>query len=128
MFKVRILFLAFITAQTFNSCRPVKKDTTANIYVKDEANNAVKDAEVILFGTSTGNPVGSDTPGFGNYRDTVLTGSSGLAVFNLSDLYQSGQAGVAILDVKATKLNKQGISTITIQPQMANEKTIVLQP
>jgi hypothetical protein len=120
--------LAFISAQTINSCRPVKKDTTANIYFKDEANNAIKVAEVILFGTSTGNPVGSDTSGFGNYRNTVLTGSSGLSVFNLSHLYQSGQVGVAILEIKTKKLNKQGISTITIQTQMANEKTIVLQP
>lgn len=96
--------------------------------MRDEANNVVQEAEVILYGTSTGNPIGSETPGFGNYRDTVISGSTGLAVFNLSDLYQTGQSGVAILDIKASKLNRQGSSTITIQPEMTNEKTIIIQP
>ncbi len=127
MKTISTLLLAFVIFQ-LTSCRPKKKATMANIYVRDEANNVVQEAEVILYGTSTGNPIGSETPGFGNYRDTVISGSTGLAVFNLSDLYQTGQSGVAILDIKASKLNRQGSSTITIQPEMTNEKTIIIQP
>ena len=90
----------------------------------------VEDATVVLFGTSTGNgiPVGSDQPGFGNFKDTVLTNTSGLAVFNLSELYQSGQAGVAILDIKAFTINRLGTGLIKIEPETTSEQTVIIQP
>lgn len=127
MKKVLFIIVAIVVAQTFTSCRK-KKDTIAHIYVRDEANNPVNDATVILYGTSTGNPIGGDGPGFGNFKDTVQTSSSGLAVFNLSDIYQSGQAGVAILDVKAYKLNRLGTSLIKIEPETISEQTVIIQP
>ena len=127
MKKVLFIIVAIVFAQTFTSCRK-KKDTIAHIYVRDEADNPVNDATVILYGTSTGNPIGGDGPGFGNFKDTVQTSSSGLAVFNLSDIYQSGQAGVAILDVKAYKLNRLGTSLIKIEPETISEQTVIIQP
>jgi hypothetical protein len=124
-------FLFFVVASTlifsFSSCRK-KKDTLANIYIRDEMDNPVEDATVILYGTPTGNPVGTDTPGLVNLRDTVQTNSSGLAVFNLSEVYQSGQAGVAILDIKAYKLNRLGEGIIKIEPETINEQTVFIQP
>jgi len=127
MKKVLFIIVAIVFAQIFTSCRK-KKDTIAHIYVRDEADNPVNDATVILYGTSTGNPIGGDGPGFGNFKDTVQTSSSGLAVFNLSDIYQSGQAGVAILDVKAYKLNRLGTSLIKIEPETISEQTVIIQP
>ena len=127
MKKVLFIIVAIVFAQTFTSCRK-KKDTIAHIYVRDEADNPVNDATVILYGTSTGNPIGGDGPGFGNFKDTVQTSSSGLAVFNLSDIYQSGQAGVAILDVKAYKLNRLGEGLIKIEPETISEQTVIIQP
>ena len=90
--------------------------------------NPVEDATVILYGTSTGDPIGGNGSGFGNFKDTVLTNTSGLAVFNLSELYQSGQAGVAILDIKAYKLNRLGEGLITIKPETTSEQTVIIQP
>jgi len=127
MKKVLFIIVAIVFAQIFTSCRK-KKDTIAHIYVRDEADNPVNDATVILYGTSTGNPIGGDGPGFCNFKDTVQTSSSGLAVFNLSDIYQSGQAGVAILDVKAYKLNRLGTSLIKIEPETISEQTVIIQP
>jgi hypothetical protein len=127
MKKVLFVIVAIIVAQTFTSCRK-KKDTIAHIYVRDETDNAVNDATVILYGTSTGDPIGGDGPGFGNFKDTVQTSSSGLAVFNLSDIYQSGQAGVAILDIKAYKLNRLGTGLIKIEPEIISEQSIIIQP
>jgi len=127
MKKVLFILVAIVVAQTFTSCRK-QKETIAHIYVRDETDNPVNDATVILYGTSTGNPIGGDGPGFGNFKDTVQTSSSGLAVFNLSDIYQSGQAGVAILDVKAYKLNRLGTSLIKIEPETISEQTVIIQP
>jgi len=127
MKKVLFVIVAIIVAQTFTSCRK-KKDTIAHIYVRDETDNAVNDATVILYGTSTGDPIGGNGPGFDIFRDTVQTSSSGLAVFNLSEIYQSGQAGVAILDVKAYKLNRLGTGLIKIEPEIISEQSIIIQP
>jgi len=129
MKKALFILLAIVVAQTFSSCRK-QKDTIANIYVLDESSNPVKDATVVLFGTSTGEPFGAPdgTQGINVVRDTVLTNSSGLAVFNMSKLYQSGQAGVAILDVKAFKLSKSGDGIIKIEPETTSEETIIIQP
>jgi hypothetical protein len=124
-------FLFFLVASTFifsfSSCRK-KKDTIANIYIRDEMDNPVEDATVILYGTPTGNPVGTDMPGLVNLRDTVQTNSSGLAVFNLSEVYQSGQAGVAILDIEAFKFNRSGDGVIKIEPETVSEQTVFIQP
>ncbi len=127
MKKIYFFFFLILFAQIFTSCRK-KKETIAHIYVRDETDNPVNEASVILYGTSTGNPIGGNGPGFGNFRDTVISSSSGLAVFNLSELYQSGQAGVAILDIKAFKFNKLGIGIIKIEPEKINEQTITIQP
>lgn len=121
------VIVAIVVAQTFTSCRK-KKDTIAHIYVLDQANIPVNDATVILYGTSTGDPLGGNGPGFGNFRDTVQTNSSGLAIFNLSQLYQSGQAGVAILDIKAYKFNRLGAGLIKIEPETISEQTVIIQP
>lgn len=129
MKKVLFIFLAIIVAQTFTSCRK-KKDTTANIYVRDEGDNPIKDATVVLYGTSTGEPFGTPpgTQGFVTLNDTVMTNSAGLAAFNLNDIYQSGQAGAAILDIKAYKLNRQGTGIIKIEPETVSEQTVIIQP
>ena len=127
MKKALFILVAIVVAQTFTSCRK-KKDTIAHIYVRDESGTPVDDATVILYGTSTGNPVGGDGPGFGNFKDTVQTNNSGLAVFNLSKLYQSGQAGVAILDIKAYKLNRLGTGLIKIEPETISEQSVIIQP
>jgi hypothetical protein len=127
MKKALFIFLAIIVAQTFTSCRK-KKDTLANVYIRNEMDAPVEGATVILYGTPTGNPVGTDFPGLVSLRDTVFTNSSGLAVFNLSDVYQSGQAGVAILDIEAFKLNRSGDGLIKIEPETVSEQTVFIQP
>ena len=127
MRKVLFVIVAIAVAQTFISCRK-KKETIAHIYVRDETDKPVNDATVVLYGTTTGDPLGGNGPGIGNFKDTVQTSSSGLAVFNLSELYQSGQAGVAILDVKAYKLNRLGTGLIKIEPETISEQSIIIQP
>lgn len=122
MKKVLFLFVAALLATTFTSCRK-KKDTIANIYVRDETNASVEGAMVILYGTNT-----SGTPQVVAVFDTAYTNSSGMASFNYNDLYQLGQAGVAVLDIKAQKLNKIGTGIIKIEAEKVNEETVFIQP
>jgi hypothetical protein len=122
MKKIVLLFSLVIFAFTFTSCRK-KGDTIANIYVKDEGNLSVSGAMVILYGTNTGN-----TPQQVAVFDTLYTNATGLASFNFNDIYQLGQAGVAVLDIKAQKLNKIGQGIIKIEAETINEETVFIQP
>ena len=122
MKKIVLLFSLLVCAFTFTSCRK-KGDTIANIYVKDETNTNVSGAMVILYGTNTGG-----TPQQVAVFDTAYTNSTGLASFNYNDIYQLGQAGVAVLDIKAQKLNRIGQGIIKIEAETINEETVFIQP
>jgi len=122
MKNIILLFSIVLFAFTFTSCRK-KGDTIANIYVKDEENLSVSGAMVILYGTNTGN-----TPQQVAVFDTLYTNATGLASFNFNDIYQLGQAGVAVLDIKAQNLNKIGQGIIKIEAETVNEETVFIQP
>jgi hypothetical protein len=104
------------------SCRK-KKDTIANIYVLDENNVPVDAAMVVLYGTNT-----AGTPQQVAVFDTAYTNTAGMATFNFNEIYQLGQAGVAVLDIKAQKLNKVGQGIIKIEAEKVNEETVNIQP
>src|SRR5690554_3943601 len=73
-----------------------KEDTIAKVKVLDTANAIVIGARVVLYGTSTKVPIEPVVR-----RDTAYTNASGIAIFNYNDVYQTGQAGVAVLDIEA---------------------------
>ena len=50
--KLFLLFITSLTILALGSCYK-KENTTANIYVKDEANAFIEDAMVILYGENT---------------------------------------------------------------------------
>ena len=122
MKKFILLSFAAITLVSLTSCRK-KLDTIAHIYVKDETNASVSNAMVVLYGTNT-----QSTPQQVAVYDTAYTNANGLASFNYNELYQLGQAGVAVLDIKAQKGNKVGQGIIKIEPEMVNEETVYIQP
>ena len=122
MKKIVLLLSVVLFAFTFTSCRK-KGDTIANIYIKDETNTNVSGAMVFLYGTNT-----SNTPQQVAVFDTAYTNSTGLASFNYNDIYQLGQAGVAVLDIKAQKLNRIGQGIIKIEAETINEETVFIQP
>lgn len=118
----KILVLAILSVIATTSCRK-KLDTTANIYVKDENNASVSNAMVVLYGTNT-----QGTPQQVAVFDTAYTNLNGMATFNFNDLYQLGQAGVAVLDIDAKKGNKAGAGIIKIEAEKLNEETVYIQP
>jgi hypothetical protein len=112
--------IALISAVSVSGCRK-KKDTLAHIYVKNNTNQSVDNAMVVLYGTNT-----AGTPQQVAVFDTSYTNVEGLATFNFNEIYQLGQAGVAVLDIKAQKLNQVGIGIIKIEAEKLNEETVVV--
>jgi len=122
MKKKTLLFAALSIALIgLNACVK-KEDTIAKIEVRDENNALVEQAMVVLHGTSTCN-----CPSQVVVYDTAYTNAAGIATFNYNEIYQLGQAGVAVLDIKAQKLNKIGQGIIKIEAEKVNEETVFIQ-
>jgi len=116
------LLVAFAMTFTFGSCRK-KADTIAKITVRDTANVLVPNARVILYGTATEAPLKPVVR-----RDTTYTNSSGVAIFNYNEVYQLGQAGVAVLDISAEKGGLYGEGIIKVEEEVESTATVFIQP
>lgn len=113
--------LALTSVIAFEGCRK-KEDTIAKIYVRDADMLAVADARVILYGQSTTNQPSSVT-----LFDTTTTNSAGEAIFDLNDVYQLGQAGVAVLNIDVEKGTKTGQGIIKVEQETTSEETVYIQ-
>jgi hypothetical protein len=102
-------------------CRK-KKDTIAVIYVRDAANQLVSGAEVVLYGQST-----TTQPSNVVLYDTTTTNTSGEARFNFNDVYQLGQAGVAVLNIEASANGLSGEGIIKVEQETTSEETVFVQ-
>jgi hypothetical protein len=116
-----ITAVAFLGVFFSSGCRK-KKDTIAIIYVRDVANQLVAGAQVVVYGQSTINQ-----PANVVLYDTTLTNTSGEAKFNFNDVYQLGQAGVAVLNVEATFGAAVGEGIIKVEQEVTSEETVFIQ-
>ena len=124
MFSKTFLFLSLLTVSSLliaTSCRK-KKDTIANIFVKDATNQPVEGCKVILKGVSTTNNPASVT-----LYDTAYSDADGIATFNFNEEYQLGQAGVAVLNIDAKKNGLKGTGIIKVEEEVTNEETVFIQ-
>lgn len=95
-----------------------KEDTIAIVKVVNETGTSIANARVIIYGSGN---LGEVT-----LRDTTLTNSSGEALFNLNETYQSGQAGVAVLDVEVTKDGLTSYGIIKVEQETTSREIVVL--
>jgi len=116
-----ITAVAFLGVFFSSGCRK-KKDTIAIIYVRDVANQLVAGAQVVVYGQSTINQ-----PANVVLYDTTLTNTSGEAKFNFNDVYQLGQAGVAVLNIEATFGAAVGEGIIKVEQEVTSEETVFIQ-
>lgn len=115
------LVIAMGVTVSSTGCRK-KKDTIAEITVLDPQNAVVASAQVVLKGEST---VPNSPPVV--LFDTTLTNSSGVATFNFNDVYQLGQAGVAVLNIEANKDGLSGTGIIKIEQETTSKETVFIQ-
>lgn len=104
-----------------SGCRK-KKDTIAKVYVRDASDDVVVGAQVVLKGESTVTP----SPPVVLF-DTTTTNGSGEAIFNFNDVYQLGQAGVAVLNIEAQKDGLTGQGIIKVEQETTSEETVFIQ-
>lgn len=102
-----------------------KKDTIAKVYVRDSNNNPVVAAEVRVYGENT-NPPNSGSQNPVALDVTTTTNGSGEAIFNFNEVYQQGQAGVAVLNIKATKDGNVGNGIIKVEEETTSEETVFI--
>jgi len=109
-----LLFAMLTLVFSVTSCYK-KKDTIAKVTVLDSANSPVGGAEVRLFYGVSADSARID--------QTATTDGGGLATFNFNDLYKSGQAGFAVLDVY---VNGVVSGIIKIEEEKTSEENIIL--
>ncbi len=113
-FLVALLVMVF----TVSSCYR-KKDTIASVTVVDANNNPLGGQEVRL----TYDTTGSFDEDVVRIDQTATTDASGVASFNFNDLYKSGQAGFAVLDIY---VNGAVVGIIKIEEEVTSEETVVI--
>lgn len=105
---------------TFTSGCQKKEDTTAKIIVRDATNALVIGATVHVYGESTTTkPSVVDATATSDYK--------GEAFFSYNDIYQLGQAGVAVLNVDCSKGTATGSGIIKIEAEVENSETVYIQ-
>ncbi len=112
-------FVALLGVTFSSGCRK-KKDTTAKIVLRDATNALVIGATVHVYGESTtSKPSVVDGTQTSDYK--------GEAFFNYNDIYQLGQAGVAVLNIDASKGTQTGSGIIKIEAEKENSETVYIQ-
>jgi hypothetical protein len=107
------LFTALIVLVfSFTSCYK-KKDTIANVTLLNVNNEPISGVEVRLFYGVSADSARID--------EISTTGGGGTAIFNFNELYKSGQAGFAVLDIYVQgvivgiiKIEEETISDVTV--------------
>jgi hypothetical protein len=112
--KFGFLFtLIALVAITSMGCRK-KKDTIAEITVRNAAN-------VIVYPTPT-------QPGKAlqwNQMETT-SNAAGIASFNFNEIYQLGQAGVVVVNIKATYSGSTGTGVIKVEEETVSTATVFI--
>lgn len=115
--------LLLVLSISFVGCRK-KADTIVKIYVKDSANKAVNAATVTLTAVTSEaviKPIDDSI-----YPLITTTNSAGEAVFNLNEVYELGQAGVAVLDVNVSSGQGTGKGIIKVVEETTSEETVFI--
>ena len=111
----------FLGMSVLVSCRK-KEETIAKIYVRDASNNPIAGATVVVYGQSTTNQPSSVV-----LYDTTTTNSAGEAIFNFDEVYQLGQAGVAVLNIDVAGAGMVGQGIIKVEQETTSEETVFIQ-
>lgn len=125
IFYGKFIFTLMTLFVLFSSCVKIKP-TVAIIYIRNSDGSACNGALVRLYGqpseitsTNAGQELRIDL--------TTQTDANGRAYFDLSNFYEAGQTGMAILNVDAMKYSQVSTGFIQVVEQETNEETFFLQ-
>jgi len=119
-----VVFGLLMAIATFSvtSCRK-KKDTVAEITVRDNSGTAVGGAQVTL--TPDVNPQQGSTVNESVTR-VGYTNQEGVVRFTFNDEYQLGQAGVLVLKIEASSGGNAGQGIIKIEEEQETSETVYI--
>lgn len=117
-----IFAFGLITVMAF-SCRK-EKETIARITVKDTSGAVVSGALVRLDGESVA-PTNQNSTNIVRH-DSAYTNSSGVAVFDYTDVFNLGQAGFAVLNISAEKDALFGDGIIKVEAEETSSETVYI--
>jgi hypothetical protein len=100
-----------------------KQDTILKVYVRNSNGQIVAGANVKIYAEPT--DTSKQNESIINFNDN--TDEKGIVSFNLNELYESGQTGVAILKAKAGYFNLSGENIVPITEEKTNETFIEIQ-
>ncbi len=114
-----LFFLGFITS----SCES-KEESILKVYVRDESNDLLPKAKVIIIGNTKSNPATID------YVDTVFTDELGVATFNMEEFYTlSGESVTSgYFDILVKHLQDQATGDIRVKEHITSVTTVYFQP
>lgn len=115
MKNIIILSLCFIALLSCDK----KKDTIVEITVKNAVNQVVSGANVKLL---TLPPYEANSTPVLEMEGT--TDINGVIRFNFNDVYQLGQAGVAVLNIEVKKGDLDGSGIIKIEQEQVSTKVV----
>jgi hypothetical protein len=102
--------------------------TTATITVRDESKVAISNVAVTLNATPAVDSKKSADTSLTNIN--LISGSDGKVTYDFSSIFESGQAGAAVIDIYAKKIvgsdTLVGISHVVLEPEKNNEAIVTL--
>jgi len=99
-----------------------KEDTIAVVIVKNNANQTISGASVILKAqgtTSEPNSINTEI-----YPMSGITNDQGRATFDFNQVYQLGQAGVAVLSIEVVAGSETGQGVIKVEQEQTTEEIV----
>lgn len=117
---ITLLALIFVSTLLF-ACKK-EKPSVVKIQVVDIEGNTVNNASVRLYATSTTTPMRPPI-----IDDTMITKSDGIAIFDYSDHFNLGQAGLMVLDIEVIADDLFGTGIVKIEEEKTNNETVIIQ-
>ena len=119
--SISLLTLIIFPLLSLNSCSK-ETSTTVKIIVRDSNNQLVIGANVNLYVDESS--VIENSKIDQKINQTKITDYKGEVIFNVSDMYKNGSAGVAILDILIESGSNETQSVIKIEPEIENTQTV----
>lgn len=113
----------FLLNILFSSCES-KEPSVLKVFVRDENNDLLPKAKVIIIGDTKSNPPTID------YVDTLYSDNLGVAVFDMEEFFTLSGKDVhsGYFDILVKYLNKQATGTVRVKEHITTVQTVYFEP
>ena len=118
-----LALLVFVLGLTMVSCKS-KEPSVLKVFVRDENDELLPSAKVIIIGDTKSNPPTID------YVDTVFTDSQGIAEYDLEEFFtESGKSVTSgYFDILVKYGEKQAEGRVRVKQHIVSVETVFFEP